>query len=157
MGPTATLDGDNELPAVKQRIDFITLRVEDLDSALRFYQEALGWQALWVVPGEVAFFQVAPGQVLSLFSADGFDEDMPDHGDITMTLAHNVGSEEAVRDLVAEMTAGGAEVLKPPTRAEWGGYHATMRDPAGFGWEIAYNPGWSVDSDGTVRLGPVGE
>jgi uncharacterized glyoxalase superfamily protein PhnB len=142
---------------MKQRIDFITLRVENLKSALHFYEQGLGWRPLWTVPGEVAFFQVAPGQVLSLFDADGFDEDVPGHADMTMTLAHNVDSEEAVRDLVAEMAAGGAEVLKPPVATDWGGYHATVRDPAGFGWEIAYNPGWSVDEDGTVRLGPVEE
>lgn len=140
---------------MEQRIDFITLRVEDLEGALSFYRQSLGWQPLWVVPGEVAFFQVAPGQILSLFNAAGFDEDAAGQLGMTMTLAHNVESEEAVRDVVDEMSAGGAEVLKSPTRAEWGGYHATLRDPAGFGWEVAYNPGWSVEEDGSVRLGPV--
>jgi uncharacterized glyoxalase superfamily protein PhnB len=139
---------------MKQRIDFITLRVGDLESAVTFYEQALGWQALWVVPGEVAFFQVAPGQVLSLFNSVGFEQDLPGQRGMNMTMAHNVESEAAVRDLVAEMAAGGAEVLKAPARSDWGGYHATLRDPAGFGWEIAYNPGWSVDPDGTVRLGP---
>lgn len=142
---------------MQQRIDFITLRVEDLAGALAFYEQGLGWRPLWVVPGEVAFFQVAPGQVLSLFSAAGFDEDTAGEREMTMTLAHNVDSEEAVREVVAEMAASGAEVLKPPVSADWGGYHATLRDPAGFGWEIAYNPGWSVDEDGSVKLGPVEE
>jgi hypothetical protein len=28
-----------------------------------------------------------------------------------------------------------------------------VADPNGVVWEVGHNPGWSVDPDGTVRLG----
>jgi hypothetical protein len=30
-----------------------------------------------------------------------------------------------------------------------------VADPNGVRWEVAHNPGWGIDADGRVRLGPV--
>ncbi|MDQ1358762.1 MAG: uncharacterized protein QOG44_3135, partial [Acidimicrobiaceae bacterium] len=49
----------------------------------------------------------------------------------------------------------GGTILKPPQRADFGGFHGYFADPAGFRWEVATNSGWHVDADGTVTLGPV--
>ena len=73
----------------------------------------------------------------------------------SFTLAINVDSETAVHATVGEMTSTGGKVLKPPQRADFGGFHAYIEDPAGICWEVAHNPGWSVDEDGTVTLEPV--
>lgn len=139
---------------MQPRVDFVTLRVEDLKTATRYYVDGLGWQPLLEVPGEVTFFQIGHGQVLSLFAAAGFDEDAGGRLGAPVTLAHNVGSAEEVRAVVDKMVRAGARVLKTPQHASWGGYHALVEDPSGFGWEIAHNPGWSVAADGTVSLGP---
>lgn len=139
---------------MEPHINFITLRVEDLEEATRFYTEGLGWPALLTVSGEVTFIQAGHGLTLSLFDAKGFDADAGGRRlAAPMTLAHNVGSEAEVRAAVESMVAAGGTVVKEPLRAEWGGYHALVTDPAGFGWEIAYNPYWSVDADGTVKMG----
>ena len=59
-----------------QRLHFITFATADLDHARSFYKDGLGWDPLMDVPGEIIFFQVAPGQVLGLFDARKFDQDL---------------------------------------------------------------------------------
>jgi uncharacterized glyoxalase superfamily protein PhnB len=43
-------------------------------------------------------------------------------------------------------------LLKPAERAEWGGYSGYFADPDGHAWEVAHNPGWSLDERGLVQL-----
>lgn len=140
---------------MEQRADIVTLRTPDVDTAIAFYADGMGWEPLLTVPGEVAFIQVGPGQVLSLFDAKSFDRDVGAATQATCILAQNVADEEAVRTTVAELVAAGALVVKEPRRADFGGYHAYVMDPSGVLWEIAHNPGWSVAADGTVTLEPV--
>lgn len=145
---------------MKPRVDLITIGVPDVAAARRFYVEGLGWQPLFEVPGEVVFLQVGHGLLLSLFGASDLARDIDPSrtaaggiGDVT--LAHNVGSDDEVRAMLADAARAGAEILKPAQAAEWGGFHGYFADPAGLRWEVAHNPGWSVDDDGTVRMGPV--
>ncbi|MCS5734743.1 VOC family protein [Herbiconiux daphne] len=72
-----------------------------------------------------------------------------------LTLSHNVDSADAVDAAVERMLAAGGAVVKPPQQAAFGGYHGHVADPNGVIWEVAFNPGWSVDPDGTVKLEPV--
>lgn len=137
-----------------QRVDIITARVDDVDRAADSYA-ILGWEPILHVEGQVAFFQIGQGTVLSLFDADGFDDDIGADVDRSFTLSHNVASERSVDAVVAELVDAGGKVLKEPQRAEFGGYHAYVCDQAGLVWEVAHNPGWSVDPDGTVNLEPV--
>ncbi|MGR7023629.1 VOC family protein [Geodermatophilus sp. URMC 62] len=143
---------------MQQQVHFTTLATADLDAARRFYVEGLGWTPLLDVPGEIVFFQIAPGTVLAFFEAGQFAQDLgsgPARPTVSgVTLAHNVGDRDAVRALVDAMTAAGGTVLTAPEEGAFGGvFHALVRDPNGVVWEVAHNPGWSVDADGTVRLG----
>ncbi len=138
-----------------QRVDIITARVDNVDNATGFYTESLGWEPIMHVEGQVAFVQVAPGTVLGLFDSDGFDADIGAPVDRSFTLAHNVDNQDDVVRVVGEMVDAGGTVLKEPQRAEFGGYHAYVSDRADIIWEIAHNPGWSVDDDGTVTLGAI--
>ena len=140
---------------MEQRVDIVTLRVEDLDAATRYYVEKLGWRPILAVPGEVTFLQIAHGQALGLFAAAGFDADAGRPLAMPIVLAHNVGSDAEVDAVVQTMVDAGGTLLKAPERADWGGYHGFVEDPAGFCWEVAHNAGWSVADDGTVTLGPV--
>ncbi|MCA1219068.1 VOC family protein [Streptomyces sp. 8L] len=140
-----------------QRTDFLTFSTRDLDTARAFYRDGLGWTPLLDVPGEIVFFQTGHGLVLGFFDAAKFADDLgtglrPVSG---VTLAHNVGSADEVRAVVSRAAAAGATVLKEPQAAAFGGFHAHVADPNGVVWEIAHNPGWSVDQDGTVRLAPA--
>jgi len=142
---------------VKQQIHFLTFATADLDAARRFYVEGLRWTPLLDVPDEIIFFQVAPGLVLGLFDADKFIRDLAgqpsDAGVSGVTLAHNVESPEEVRSTVDTMVSAGGTILKAPQPGEFGGiFHAHVRDPNSIIWEIAHNPGWRIDDDGTVSL-----
>jgi catechol 2,3-dioxygenase-like lactoylglutathione lyase family enzyme len=138
---------------MEQRMTILTLRVEDLDAATRFYVDGLGWKPFLAVPGEVTFLQIAPGVALSLFDASGFDQDAGRPLPHPFNLAQNVDCEADVDRVVAELVAAGGSVVLEPQPAQWGGYHAFVADAVGFVWEVAYNPGWSVAGDGTVSIG----
>ncbi|MBT2513431.1 VOC family protein [Arthrobacter sp. ISL-30] len=138
-----------------QQLHFITFATENLDRARAFYKEGLGWDPLMDVPGEIIFFQVAPGVVLGLFDAEKFDEDLVSaektSGVSGVTLSHNVGSAPEVSSTIEKLVAAGATVLKPAQAGAFGGiFHGHVKDPNGIIWEIAHNPGWRIDNEGKV-------
>jgi catechol 2,3-dioxygenase-like lactoylglutathione lyase family enzyme len=143
---------------VDQRLTLVTLGVTDLDAARRFYLDGLGWRPL-LDAGETVFVQLGPGLVLSLYGrADLAREAGTAAGPVEpppFSLAHNVGSEEAVARAVDDMRAAGGTVVAEPARTSWGGVTAYVADPDGFRWEIAFNPGLVVADDGSVRMGPA--
>jgi len=141
---------------MEQRISLITLGVDDLARARRFYEEGLGWRVGMAVEGEVAFFQLN-GLILSLYSRADLAQDAglaeAGSGFAGITLAHNVRSEEEVDALLSEAQRAGGRVVKPASRAEWGGYSGYFADPDGHLWEVAHNPGFPIDAEGNTRLG----
>ncbi len=143
---------------MEQRLSFITLATGDLDAARTFYRDGLGWEPLADVAEEIIFFQVNPGLVLGLFDAEKFDEDLlqarTTSGASGLTLSQNVAHREEVAVTMEKMQAAGGTVLKPAQEGAFGGiFHGHVADPNGVIWEIAHNPGWSIDSDGVVHLG----
>ena len=136
------------------RISLVTLGVRDVPAATRFY-EALGLCKSRISGESVAFFQLGP-TVLALFGRDAAEEDGNASGVWTgnggIALAHNVGSEAEVNAIIATAAAAGATILKEPQKAFWGGYHGFFADPDGHVWEVAHNPGFSLDADGAVIL-----
>ena len=140
-----------------QNVHFITIATDSLDAARTFYVDGLGWKSLIDVPGDVIFFQVAPGTVLGFFDAVKFREDVNDAVTDTsitgLTLSYNVDGPEAVQRVVAEAVAAGGRLVKEPQQAAFGGYHGHVADPNGLIWEFCHNPGWRVDADGTVVMG----
>ncbi|MEE2570680.1 VOC family protein [Pseudarthrobacter sp. J64] len=140
-----------------QQLHFITFATADLDAASAFYTAGLGWKPLMDVPGEILFFQVAPGVVLGMFDADKFRQDLNDSsaapGVSGVTLSHNVGSAAEVSATIEKLSTAGGTVLKPAQAGAFGGiFHGHVKDPNGIVWEIAHNPGWRIEDDGTVVL-----
>ncbi|MDD7814021.1 VOC family protein [Mycobacterium sp. CSUR Q5927] len=140
-----------------QQVHFVTVAATDLNATRRFYA-ALGWSPLLDVEGEIIFYQSAPGQLLGFFDADKFNEDLAlpgDHSRVSgVTLAHNVSSPQDVTALTEAMAAAGGTVLKAPQPGQFGGvFHGHVQDPNGLIWEIAHNPNWRIEPDGTVKLG----
>lgn len=141
---------------MEQRVSLITLGVDDLPRAIGFY-EALGWRAhARSVPGEVAFFQ-AGGSVLALWGraalvADtGIEHDGGGWGG--MVLAHNVSAPAEVDDILRAAEAAGGTVTRRGSATSWGGYSGLFCDTDGHAWEVAVNPDWRLDADGSVDLG----
>jgi catechol 2,3-dioxygenase-like lactoylglutathione lyase family enzyme len=138
-------------------ITAITLGVRDVEVSRRFYVDGLGFRQVLDIPGEIAFVQCAPGQLLALWDV----REMPSeygavaHGAVAppLSLGHNASSAEHVRQLYAAGLAAGASSVTEPAERDWGGVSACVADPDGFRWDFVYNPAFRVDPDGTVHLG----
>jgi hypothetical protein len=139
---------------MEQRVSLVTLGVADLGRALAFYQ-AMGWEPASEAADDVVFFQAA-GMVVALWDRARLAEDsaVPDGGGWGgVTLAHNVGSAEAVDLVIDQARAAGAVIGREPATTFWGGYSAVFIDPDGHPWEVAHNPGWTLNADGSVSIG----
>jgi uncharacterized protein len=140
---------------MEQRLSLVTLGVADLERARRFYEDGLGWRR-GNDHEEVAFYELG-GMVLALWGREALEEDarLPDTGNGFggIALAYNTRSREEVDAVLAEAEAAGGRILKPAEDAPWGGYSGYFADPDGHPWEVAWNPGWTIMADGSVRLG----
>ncbi|MDC0662380.1 VOC family protein [Marinobacter sp. SS21] len=124
------------------RMSMITLGVSDLERSIRFYRDGLGLPQL-ESPPSVAFFPLN-GTWLGLYGREALAEDVgisaEGQGFRGVTIAHNLHSESAVDNLMAEAVAAGATLVKKPQKVFWGGYSGYFADPDGHLWEVAHNP-----------------
>ncbi|WP_406720158.1 VOC family protein [Thioclava litoralis] len=136
-----------------QRVTLITLGVADLAASCAFYAR-LGWVPAAQQEG-VAFYQMH-GQGLVLFGRDDLAKDQGREGASlgtgAVTLAQNFDTEADVDAAFAAALAAGATALKHPEKVFWGGYSGYWADPDGHVWEIAMNPFWPLEADGSLRL-----
>jgi hypothetical protein len=120
----------------------ICLCVADLEKSAEFYEKGLGLRRK-PFDGPIAFFNL-DGTWLSVFERESLASDAGVGGEgggfSGVTLAHNVTSEEKVKDVLAEAEAAGAAIVKPAQKADWGGFHGYFSDPDGHLWEVACNP-----------------
>ena len=139
---------------MEQRISLITLGVTDLARSIAFY-EALGFERSRKQNEGVAFFQMG-GVVLGLYGLDALAEDAQvkqDKGGFAgVTLAYNTRSREEVDSVLNEARAVGAVITKEAQEVFWGGYSGYFADPDGYLWEVAWNPFFPMDADGTLRI-----
>ena len=140
---------------MEQRVSLVTLGVADLGRARAFYQ-AMGWRArASEVAEDVVFFQ-AGCMVVALWDRAGLaaDSAVRDGGGWGgVTLAHNVGSAVAVDAVIDQARAAGAVIGREPAATFWGGYSGVFIDPDGHPWEVAHNPGWTLNADGSISIG----
>ena len=136
-----------------QRVTLITLGVADLTRSKAFYG-ALGWEPT-ADEGEVVFYQIN-GMVLGFFGLEPLakDQGRPDAklGTGAMTLAQNFSTVEDVDAAFALALQEGAAALKAPEKVFWGGYSGYYADPDGHVWEVAHNPFWELNEDGSLTL-----
>ena len=132
-------------------ITLVTLGVDDLEKALRFYRDGLGLPTEGIVGkefehGAVAFFQLQPGLRLAIWPRKSIAHDtglqVTSRSPTDFTLAHNVRSKEEVDSVMAQARAAGATIVKPAHETFWGGYSGYFQDPDGHVWEVALNPQW---------------
>ncbi len=138
---------------MRESISLLTLGVVDYARAKAFY-EALGW-TVRMEEQETAFYQ-ANGVVLVLWSREKLADDsgIADSGArwSGITLAHNVPSRDEVQGVIELARTNGAEITREPADTFYGGYAGVFRDLDGHAWEIAYNPGFVLDEDGSIEL-----
>jgi catechol 2,3-dioxygenase-like lactoylglutathione lyase family enzyme len=138
---------------MEQRLSLITLGVRDLARAKAFY-EGLGWVTDTDPELDVVFFQTG-GMVLALWDRASLAEDsgVTDAGGWGgVTLAHNVRSPQEVDRVLAEAEAAGASIPRAGGETFWGGYSGVFVDPDGHPWEVAHNPRWTIEDDGSIRI-----
>lgn len=140
---------------MQPRVDFISLGVRSVPASRAFYVDGLGWPVSREYSGDVVFIQVNHGLVLSLWDVRQMQADAgvdaPGQAPC-ITLSHNLPSIEEVDRVLGEAAAAGATVVGEPITQPWGGYSGYFADPDGFRWEVAYNPSWKVDDDGSVTV-----
>lgn len=137
---------------MQQRLSLITLGVRDLARSRAFYERVFGWKPAASSQESVAFYDLG-GYALGLFSLEALAEDaqLPvGSGFGGITLAYNTHSRAEVDQILDEVVARGAKLLKPAQEVFWGGYHGYFADPDGYPWEVAHNPGFELDQAGRI-------
>lgn len=134
---------------MQPRITVITLGVDDLERAVRFYRDGLGLKTDGIVGtefehGAVAFFDLQAGLQLALWPRTSLAHDagMPlaAPGATELSLGHNVGSRVEVDAVMEQAKRAGARIVKPAQETFWGGYAGYFQDPDQHLWEIVWNP-----------------
>jgi catechol 2,3-dioxygenase-like lactoylglutathione lyase family enzyme len=135
---------------MKPRISVITLGVDDLERAVRFYRDGLGWPTDGIVGAEyefgaVAFFRLHTGMQLALWPRKSIGHDsgliVLDPSPTEVTLGHNVSFKAEVDDVMGQAAAAGATIVKAAQDTFWGGYAGYFADPDRHLWEVVWNPG----------------
>lgn len=142
---------------MKARITLITLGVDDLEKAVRFYRDGLGWPTEGIVGrefehGAVAFFDLQAGLKLALWPRRSIAHDsglpLAAASATELTLGHNVASRAEVDAVLRQARDAGAAVVKPAHDTFWGGYAAYFQAPDRHLWEVAWNPHLLPDDEG---------
>jgi uncharacterized protein len=138
-----------------QHLHIITLGVKDLETSRKFYSETLGWKISSASSEGISFFQ-AGGAVLALFPRRALAEDAltsPEGSGFSgFTLAYNARSESEVDEIIRDLKSKGVKIVKEPQKVFWGGYSSYFADPDGNRWEVAYNPFFTFDDQGNLKL-----
>src|SRR5262245_60936880 len=138
---------------MKPRIAVLTLGVDDLERAMTFYRDGLGFHTEGIVGkefehGSVVFFKLQPGLILGLFPRASLARDstlpLSPRSATEFSIGHNVGSKVDVDALMALAQKAGATIARPAHSTFWGGYSGYFQDPDGHLWEVLWNPHLSV-------------
>ena len=142
-------------PRVKPEVHVITLAVDDLDRALRFYRDGLGFQSEGITAteferdersgaGAIAMFRLSGGLILSIYPRDELAHDAkvplmaPKSGEFS--IGQLVDSRDAVDATLSLAEAAGATITDKAHDRPFGIYSGYFTDPDGHLWEIIWNP-----------------
>ena len=139
---------------MRPRIHVITLAVSDLERALAFYRDGLGFESPGIIGTEFAGDETSPAGaaamfqlgdlILSLYPRSELAKDAgiaagpPSPGEFS--IGHLVGSRAEVDRVLAEAEAAGATRTDATHERPWGIYSGYFRDPDGHLWEVMWNP-----------------
>ncbi len=134
---------------MRARISVITLGVDDLQRAVAFYRDGLGFPTDGIVGtefehGAVAFFDLRAGLRLALWPRDSIAHDtgLPRSpaAPTALTLGYNTACKDEVDAVMEQAQAAGAAIVKPAQNTFWGGYAGYFQDPDEHVWEVVWNP-----------------
>ena len=138
---------------MKPRITLITLGVDDLEKAVRFYRDGLGLKTEGIIGtefehGAIAFFELQAGLKLALWPRTSLAHDaglpLGGRSATDFAIGHNVSSKREVDAVMEQANKAGAVIVKPAQDTFWGGYAGYFQDPDSHLWEVAWNPQWEL-------------
>ena len=141
---------------MKPRVTVLTVGVDDLEKALRFYRDGPGLPTQGIVGrefehGAVAFFDLHSGLKLAVWPRNdiAYDARIPKGAKSAteFTIGHNVNSKEEVDAVMEQAKKAGATITKAAQDTFWGGYAGYFQDPDGHLWEIVWNPQMKIEED----------
>lgn len=140
---------------MRQKLNLITLGVDDFEESVKFY-ESLGWKRSAASVEGLALFPLG-GITLALhprheLAQDALKDDMLPRGFSGITISFNAKSQEEVDDVMKEAATAGAKIVKPAQKVYWGGYSGYFSDPSGHLIEVAHNPFWELDAQDNLKL-----
>ena len=119
-------------------ISAITLFVEDLDAARRFYKEVFGLPITYEDENSAVFtFGETMINLLKISEAPELIGPAKVAGPESGSRMQFTIEVDDVDAMCAELTGNGVELLNGPMDRPWGIRTAAFRDPAGHIWEIA--------------------
>ena len=140
---------------MKPRVHVVTLAVADLERALTFYRDGMGFPTEGLIgaefhgdadtpDGTTAVFQLDGGLMLSVYPRSELAKDasVPLTGAKPgeFSIGHVVATRAEVDEVIAQAEAAGAAATGPPHDRPWGIYSGYFHDPDGHLWEIIWNP-----------------
>jgi len=134
---------------MKPRITVITIGVDDLERALRFYRDGLGLRTEGIIGkefehGAVVFIDLQAGLKLALWPRKSLAHDsglpLSAPSPTELTLGHNVSSKSNVDTVMEQAKNAGAVIVKSAQDTLWGGYAGYFQDPDQHLWEVVWNP-----------------
>lgn len=140
---------------MRQKLNLITLGVDNFEKSLNFYEQGLGWKKSDKSMDGLALFPLG-GMVLALhprheLAADTTLEYQPTAFS-GLTISYNAKSEKEVDAVLEQVAKLGATIIKPAQKVYWGGYSGYFKDLDGYLFEVAYNPFWELDARDDLML-----
>ena len=140
---------------MRQKLNLITLGVDDFERSLDFYEKGLGWKKSDKSMDGLALFPLG-GIVLALHLRQELADDTTLKYQPTqfsgLTISYNAKSQQEVDDILKNVEKLGATIIKPAQKVYWGGYSGYFKDLDGRLFEVAYNPFWELDENDNLKL-----
>ena len=140
---------------MRQKLNLITLGVDDLEKSLNFYEKGLGWKKSDKSMEDLALFPLG-GITLALYPRKELADDTTlkyQPAEFSgMTISYNAKSEKEVDEILNQVEKLGAKIIKPAQKVFWGGYSGYFKDLDGHLFEVAFNPHWKLDDKDNLIL-----
>jgi len=140
------------------KITCICLGVKNMEKALKFYRDGLGYKTDCKEDNLPVCFFDTPGTKFELFPLDLLVKDINEtnppkgNGFSGITLTYNVKNKDDVDKIVELVKKAGGTIVKEPQDVFWGGYHAYFCDLDGYYWEVAWGPDFKFDENGLLQF-----
>lgn len=140
---------------MRQKMNLITLGVDNFEKSLNFYEQGLGWKKSDKSMDQLALFPLG-GITLALHPRKELADDTTlkyEPSEFSgLTISYNAKSEAEVDEILKTVETLGAKIIKPAQKVYWGGYSGYFKDLDGYLFEVAFNPFWEMDENDNLKL-----